>query len=249
MTSPALGWPTLCFAVKDLSATMEFCTALGFQQKGGDPAQGWVALAAGPVEVALMGSLSADMLNLRGGDVAALAAWLEGRGVPAFHIPGHDPSAQTREAGPRAFNPAGWPDAWLNGPDGAPLPIEGSGDFLVEDPDGNRVYFDTVPAERARFAAGARFAGEQVDGSWAPGAPVLGQLRVQRRCQDRAAGEAFYEKLGLSVQRRDAQGSWMDGTFRVLLGAEDALLFEGSGVQGERVDPEGRRWVFRGQGG
>jgi catechol 2,3-dioxygenase-like lactoylglutathione lyase family enzyme len=169
MTDPALGWPTLCFAVKDLAATLEFCAGLGFRPVGGDPSQGWVALAAGPVEVALMGFLSADMLNLRGGDVPVIAGWLGGRGVPVFHILGHDPSAQTREEGPRAFNPAGWPDSWLNGPDGLPLPIEGSGDCLVEDPDGNRVYFDTVPAERARFVAGDASRARRSTGAGLPG--------------------------------------------------------------------------------
>lgn len=246
MSDLSLGWPTLCLAVKDLAASQAFCAELGFRKVGGDPSHGYVVLAAGPVELSLMGFLTADMLNLRGGDVAANAGRLEAAGLRTFHIPGHDPSAQTKVDGPRAFNPEGWPDSWLTGPDGSRLPTEGSGDFLVEDPDGNRVYFDTVPAERARHRAGGRFAAEGTDGSWAEGAPVLGLLRLQRRCQDAAAGEAFYEKLGLVVSRRDGDGSWMDGPFRVLLGGTDALLFEGSERTGTRVDPEGRRWVFRG---
>jgi catechol 2,3-dioxygenase-like lactoylglutathione lyase family enzyme len=196
-----LGWFTLCMKSADIQRTLDFYGRLDFRVVGGNPEHGYAVLNNGRTHLTPMTFLPGPLLNFRGGDIVALAGELQRRGLRVFHAEGTNPTdEQARRPGPRRYDPASWPASMHTGPDGAPLPIEGAGDFLIADPDGHLLYFDSVPVERARYRAGERFCSPGVTGEVAPGALDPGHLVVQLRVRDLAASREFYGRLGLAVQ-------------------------------------------------
>lgn len=238
MPHPALdlGWFTLCIRTQSFEATRAFYEALGFRLTGGQPEQGWAAMCSGRTEITLMSFLSRNLVNLRGGNVIALADDLASRGCDPFHSPGFDPTSPERESGPRHFDPKKWPSEFSTDKTGQPITEPGAGDFLLADPDGNLLYFDSVPLERVRFAAGERFAGEDVRGELQDDQLDLGRFVLQLRVADLATSRTFYEKLGLrELSRNDELGYLELGNdlpvpFRIGLNAksanDDVMLFE-----------------------
>ncbi|TPV93288.1 MAG: hypothetical protein B7733_21360 [Myxococcales bacterium FL481] len=231
-----LGWFTLCIRTGSFAATRAFYEALGFRLTGGQPEQGWAAMASGTTELTLMSFLQANLINLRGGNVIDLAEALSDRGCDPFHSPGFDPTSTERQAGPRRFDPDQWPSEFSLDRQGRPITQPGAGDFLIADPDGKLLYFDSVPLERVRFEAGERFAGEHVDGSVAADQPDLGRLVLRLSVSDLEASREFYERLGLEERRRDRKsryielGNALDVPFVIGLCSEpdetDAMTFE-----------------------
>jgi hypothetical protein len=88
----SLGWLLPCFDVADLARSLAFYAGAGFRQVGGAPADGWAIVANGPVELGLYHRhfSAAWMLNFRGGDVPAIAAYCQALGIP--------PASQSRYA-------------------------------------------------------------------------------------------------------------------------------------------------------
>lgn len=197
-----LGWFTLCLKAGKYKETLDFYRKLGFKNVGGQPEHGWATLTNGATEVAVMSFLQSNLINFRGGPIATLAAELERRGFPLFHQAQTDPtSPEDRIRGPRTYDAAKWPAEFHTGKDGSVLSPENAGDFMIEDPDGHLILFDTVPVERARYQAGDRFANEQVTGAYDEGQLRLGRFVLQLHVKDLAAGRAFYERLGLHVTK------------------------------------------------
>ena len=92
-TDMDLGNFSWCLACDDLATTSAFYCALAFVPAGGQPQRGWQILGrpdhvveygerADAMHVSLFqGIIPTDMLNFRGGNVAAIATVIEGRGV------------------------------------------------------------------------------------------------------------------------------------------------------------------------
>jgi catechol 2,3-dioxygenase-like lactoylglutathione lyase family enzyme len=197
-----LGWFTLCLKAGKYKEMLDFYRKLGFKNVGGQPEHGWATLANGATELAVMSFLQSNLINFRGGPIATLAAELERRGFHLFHQTQTDPtSPEARVHGPRSYDPAKWPAEFHTGKDGNLLSPEDAGDFLIEDPDGHLLLFDTVPVERMRYQAGDRFASDQVTGAYDEGQLRLGRFVLQLHVKDPAASRAFYERLGLHVTK------------------------------------------------
>lgn len=173
-----LGWFGPCLPARDLSKSLEFYRALGFEQVGGQVDQGWVVVNHGPTELTLMGFLNCPLVAFRGADIPGLAGALAERGLAPYHLEGMDPSDRNakRHAGIRAFDAAGWPDSHTKDAEGKAFDASTSGDFLLEDPAGHLLYFDTVPVEQQRYRAGAGYAAEGSPAPLASDQPELGSL-------------------------------------------------------------------------
>lgn len=200
----SLGWFSLCLRAQQFEETVAWYRALGFTDVGGNPEHGYVVLANGPTAITVMGFLKANLLCFRGADVDALSRELGERGLAAYHRSGHDPSSPDAEQvpGPRHYDASAWPAEFHTDADGQPLAVTGAGDFLLDDPEGNALYFDSVPVERVRFDAGERFGSAEHTGELAPGQPDLGRFVVQLHAKDPATSQAFYEQLGLRVTKQ-----------------------------------------------
>jgi catechol 2,3-dioxygenase-like lactoylglutathione lyase family enzyme len=183
--APDLGWFALCIAAKRFPETCGFYRKAGFATVGGQPGLGWVCLNNGGSDLAVMRDLPGNWLNFRGGDVPALAAGHRRRGLV--------PNGET------AYDPKAWPKEWHAGPGGRRLPLEGSASYQLTDPDGNTVYFDTVPLERARYLAGQRFCQPEATGRLLRGQRVLGRFELSLRVKSLRASLDFYRRLGLGV--------------------------------------------------
>lgn len=233
-----LGWPSLCLKAGRFAETLEFYKKLGFRVVGGQPEHGWATLANGPTAFAVMGFMKANVMNLRGGNVAAIAEELSRRGFSVYHLGGTDPTSSeaVREPGPRLYDPTKWPASMHTGKDGQPLPTAGAGDFLVDDPDGHSLYFDSVPVERARFEAGERFSAEGLTGAYDPERPRLGRFVLQLKVKDLAATRAHYERMGLRVVKEMPEIGYVEMTnetavpltlgFNAKSATSDVLYFE-----------------------
>ena len=114
---------SLSLAVKDIAASKEFYSQLGFTPVAGEQDQGWLILRAGDVTIGLFqGMFEGNMMTFNPGwdgsgqpvdsfeDVRALQARLQAAGV-----------AITNPADPAGTGPAS---------------------FMVADPDGNPILFD-----------------------------------------------------------------------------------------------------------
>jgi catechol 2,3-dioxygenase-like lactoylglutathione lyase family enzyme len=77
--SPPLGWLIPCLAVTDLKASLDWWAKLDLEMYGGNVEENWAMLRNRAVEIHLFqGHIEKDLLNFRGGDVAAIrAAFLE----------------------------------------------------------------------------------------------------------------------------------------------------------------------------
>jgi catechol 2,3-dioxygenase-like lactoylglutathione lyase family enzyme len=178
-----LGWFTLCVPAGDLDETREFYESLGFIAVGGAKEHGYLVVSNGAAELTPMGFLEENLMNFRGGDIPALARELESRG---FTLKDH-----------HVYDPSKWPPAYNNDDSGKPLPYEDSGDFTVVDPDGNSLYFDSVPTERAMYRSDQRYC-TPLSGA-VRAEPALGPMLYHVPVRDLAAAREFYSRLGLSV--------------------------------------------------
>lgn len=183
-----LGWFELCLPATDLAASMAFYERLGLQRTGGQPEHGWAIMSGGHCEIALMVGLEAHLLNFRGADIAVLSEVLRERGMEI--------------TGQSLYDPAKWPAALHTDAEGNTLPAQGSGDFTVKDPEGNSIYFDTVPIERAWHLAGQRWSTPKMPLPWPQDQPRLGRsvvmlgIGLQGDASIGACAE-FYGRLGL----------------------------------------------------
>lgn len=251
----ALGWSTLCLAAKPLQPMLQFYEALGFSVVGGNADHGYVMLAHGTTELCLMSFLASNLPTLRGGDIPTLATELGQRGLEPFTLSGMDPTdaSAERTSGYRRFDGASWPPEYVMDEAGNPLPAEGSGDFLLQDPDGHLLYFDTVPKERWRCLRGDAFASEGVTGKVADGQPDLGRAVLQLRVQNAQKSLDFYSRLGLVAEVTRPELGYVElatpqSSFRIGLNArsaaEDVLCFSGPDVRSavERATARGLRF-------
>ncbi len=113
-----IGWHDLCFATKDIKASVAFYKALGMQVT--HETEHHVHLTNGNFDISLMTFLTSNLINFRGGDVLAAYESFKEQGIDV-------------EGEPRTYTKA------QMGCDGA--------DWNTKDPDGNLVYFDTTEDE------------------------------------------------------------------------------------------------------
>jgi len=184
-TALDLGWLVTCLPAKDFQASTEFYKKVGFIAVGGQPEHGWIVMGAGRCEINPMKDLPGVWLNFRGGDIDKLRAELKSRGFTV------------RDGG--HFEPDKWPDELWHTAEGAALPAAGSGDFYIDDPDGNVIYFDTVPIELPRYLGGKPQASPGYDGAWREGQPNLGRFELLLKVNHLGASREFYQHLGLEV--------------------------------------------------
>ncbi len=79
---PDLGACTVCFNVRDVRRSSEFYAKLGFSITAGSLAENWVVMDSGNLRLGLyQGHIESNLLNFRGGDVAAIARYLEAQGL------------------------------------------------------------------------------------------------------------------------------------------------------------------------
>ena len=126
-----LGAFSVSLSVRDLDRSREFYETLGFEQTGGDAAQGWLVLRNGPATIGLFhGMFEGNLMTFNPGwtpraepladfdDVREIEARLKAAGVALVY---------EAEAG------------------------DGPAHFMVEDPDGNRILVDQhVPRPAGR---------------------------------------------------------------------------------------------------
>ncbi|MCA9697693.1 MAG: VOC family protein [Myxococcales bacterium] len=196
-----LGWFSLCLEAANFQETLDFYQALGFATVGGNAEHGYVILGNGPTQITVMSFLQANLICFRGGNVDAISGELAERGFTVYHQAGHDPTSPDgqRVPGRRRYDASSWPAKFHSDEDGNPLPLEGAGDFLIDDPGGHALYFDSVPVERVRYDAGEPSAVEGSTGAYDPDKPKLGRFVYQLRVTDPEASRAFYERLGLQA--------------------------------------------------
>jgi catechol 2,3-dioxygenase-like lactoylglutathione lyase family enzyme len=73
---------TVCFNVRDVKLSSEFYAKLGFRVTAGSLADNWVVMESGSLKLGLyQGHIESNLLNFRGGDVAAIARYLEAQGL------------------------------------------------------------------------------------------------------------------------------------------------------------------------
>jgi catechol 2,3-dioxygenase-like lactoylglutathione lyase family enzyme len=190
-TALDLGWLEVCLPTSDFEASVSFYKKVGFIPVGGQPEHGWLVMGAGHCEINPMKGLDSVWINFRGADVPALREELKSRGFTP------------RDGG--NFEPEKWPaELWHTG-DGQALPAAGSGDFFLDDPDGNVIYFDTVPIELPRYRAGKPQASPGYDGEWREGQPRLGSFELLIKVTHLMASKEFYQRLGLEVIGGDSE--------------------------------------------
>ena len=119
----ALGAFSMSLAVKDLKASETFYNKLGFETAGGDVDAGWLILRQGTTVIGLFqGMFEKNMLTFN---------------------PRWDAEAQTRSDYPdirellESFRSQGIEPVMVNDEKG-----EGPAHFVLEDPDGNQLFFD-----------------------------------------------------------------------------------------------------------
>ena len=59
-----MGWFSPCLPAADVPRSLAYYESIGFYQTGGDPEHGWVTLACGATELALMSFLQTPLLAL-----------------------------------------------------------------------------------------------------------------------------------------------------------------------------------------
>ncbi len=205
-----LGWHTCCLTVKDLHASSDFYSRAGFTVVGGQPEQHWLALNNASTDLSILQQdLPANCLNFRGADIHALAAEHRERGFDLVGLAEYDPSDS--------------PPDWHTDESGVALPLAGSASYTIMDPDGNVLFFDTVPLERERFAAGQPYCWPGCDGNLQEGQLPMGWLHVCLAVADIGASVSFYERLGLTLIEDHRPEGWSilganePGYFRVAL--------------------------------
>jgi catechol 2,3-dioxygenase-like lactoylglutathione lyase family enzyme len=78
---PPLGAFQICLQVADLQVSQDFYSGLGFRVKEGTPAEGFVVLRREDCEIGLFTMpMDGTVMNFRGGNTHAIAAWLTERG-------------------------------------------------------------------------------------------------------------------------------------------------------------------------
>ena len=79
---PDIGTCTVCFNVRDVKLASEFYAKLGFSVTAGSLAENWVVVERGNFKLGLyQGHIESNLLNFRGGDVFAIARYLEAQGL------------------------------------------------------------------------------------------------------------------------------------------------------------------------
>lgn len=76
-----IGWHDICLKTNNMQATKEFYQALGMEVT--HDSEGWVHLTNGDISISLMGFLSENWLNFRGGNIEAIRARLLSLGIKA----------------------------------------------------------------------------------------------------------------------------------------------------------------------
>ena len=130
---PEVGACTVCFNVRDVKRSSGFYAKLGFRVTAGSVEEHWVVMEHGGFKLGLyQGHIESNLLNFRGGDVFAIAAYLQAQGL------------KLRTA--------------------AQIESDGSTGATIVDPDGNVVYFNTAPDEKAGGRRQAQGEGRDSEG-------------------------------------------------------------------------------------
>lgn len=134
----APGWLVICLNVADVQRALEFYEKLDFAVVGGNQAIGWAALQHPSCELHLFqGHIDRNLLNLRGGDVLAIAAKLKQHGLEPVSGVQHEPDGST---GATYFDPDGVPTYFNTFPEeaerfkaGKPTSVQGAEQILKAD--------------------------------------------------------------------------------------------------------------------
>ncbi|MGE4607665.1 MAG: VOC family protein [Myxococcota bacterium] len=186
-----LGQICLCVNAADVDETAAFYERLGFRSTGLDAPKIRRSVAHGSTILTFMSFLERPLINYRGASIHALITELAARG---FEILNLDQSAQLL----------------MLDENGEPLPDNECGAFSIIDPDGNEMFFNTHPPERAPYK----------DQNWLSD-PILaveiarvrdegiglGDLLMCLDIKDLAASVRFYEELGLDVLHSTADST------------------------------------------
>lgn len=179
-----LGRITLCLNAADVDETATFYERLGFRATGVDAPGLRRTLIQGRTVLTFMSFLRRPLVNFRGASIHALVTKLAKRG---FQIVDHnlpDPELQL-----------------MLDDDGEPLPDNECGYFTVTDPDGNEVFFNTHPPERAPYIAASWL----TDPALVADVSIpLGKLVLCLGVKDLATSVRFYQELGFDLLDRGA---------------------------------------------
>ena len=193
MSEPVdLGRICLCLNAPDVEETAAFYERLGFRSTGVDAPKLRRSLIHGNTILTFMSFLEGPLINYRGASIHAVVTELAARG---FEIIGHNTGPELQ---------------LMLDENGEPLLDNECGAFSVIDPDGNDIFFNTHPPERAPYE----------DGSWVPDPGMAADVARPRsegialggfvwclEVKDLATSVRFYEELGLSVLGRAADSA------------------------------------------
>jgi catechol 2,3-dioxygenase-like lactoylglutathione lyase family enzyme len=86
-TFPDRGALDVCLKVKDIEASVKFYGKLGFRQAEGEPSKGWSVQERHGVRIGLFrDAIDKNILNFRGGNIAAIARDLEKQGLKPYKV-------------------------------------------------------------------------------------------------------------------------------------------------------------------
>lgn len=245
-----LGFFSICLRAVPLDKTVDFYKALGFEPIGEDAPGLRVSLSHGNDTLTFMSFLDDNLINFRGAHIHNLKQELLGQGVKV-----------------KVFEELRDKEQLLLDDYGHPLPENECGHFSVYDPDGNDLFFNTHPEERAPFEEAVLSPPPLVKDA-IPEHGMLGRLTYCLIVVDLLASIKFYERLGMHVVREKdrawifppdshgdtqflfqlEQGQKKDVVIRFYQHSPDRVGLEGLGFKeraGERLgwliyDPDGR---------
>lgn len=90
-----LGHLDICFAVKNLPASLDFYQKLGFVVADGELKDGYVIVSQDQTRIGLYEYDAPNMLNFRGADLAKVADYLRSQGLPDVPNPENEADGST----------------------------------------------------------------------------------------------------------------------------------------------------------
>lgn len=203
-TSPIdLGYYAICLESDDVEKSAAFYSGLGFEVTGFNVPKEARTLVQGHNQLAFFGFYEKPNVNFRGPDIPSLATKLKGRG---FEIVSSDLVWDQER---KCFH---------SGLDGSQTEeTDECGSFVIFDPAGNDLFFNTNPGERAPYERSGKNPVFGDADSWpkdfeARKVPLkfyLGRLAVDLKVTDLAACVRFYRDLGFSLLDQTGDSAYL----------------------------------------
>ncbi len=163
-----------------MEASCTFWEHIGFRQVDGKREENWAIMQNGTTEIGLFKGL---------GETGSVTLNFRGSDTGKFRS-----IAETNEL------------PFLNEGKSSP---DGSGSFIIRDPAGTPLFFDSTAEERQRYDAGHRLSVGDGNGELREGAPLIGNVTPCFFVDDVAACQTFYQHLGMQRVGGEMKHNWV----------------------------------------